>query len=96
MDELRGFNKCYVSARNGCGCLLALFAVPVVIFVASSCFLESQIARIRQGMTKEQVMSVLGEPDARSFDRTWVYGQKDCFIDFEEDGTVKFVHRFGL
>jgi hypothetical protein len=74
------------------GIVLAYFAL-----LLPNPVLELQISRIRKGMTKEQVRNILGEPDARTFERTWVYTQKDCFIDFEEDKTtVMVVHRFGL
>ena len=80
-----------------CGILCVGIILAPFAQLLSNPFLELQISRIREGMTKEQVRSILGEPDARSSERTWVYAQKDCFIDFNEDKTaVMVVHRFGL
>jgi SmpA / OmlA family len=78
------------------------FVMVLVGFIFSGCATGTNFKSVRQGMTKEEVMSIMGDPDdaRKNSDYTsykyldrktddWSWNKADYFILFDSDGKVQ-------
>jgi len=79
--------------------LLLVASVAFVVAFAIHCFgpvfPESTVARIRAGDTQQQVLDLLGKPNANSTDSSWYYDRALnpgwLTVNFDSIGNVTYV-----